>query len=53
MCAGAAFGGALVSRKELGRLEGVLQRFPTTAEEDAQLLAGAGMQQRVIKMVIC
>ena len=45
--ADAAFGGALVSRKELARLEGVLQRFPTTAEQDAQLLAGAGAQQLV------
>lgn len=35
-------GGALVSRSELVRLESILQQFPTTADEDARLLAGAG-----------
>ena len=35
-------GGALISHKELVRLEGRLARFPTAADEDAQLLAGRG-----------
>ena len=36
------FGGALVYKEELERLEGILRSFPTTAEQDAQLLAGKG-----------
>ena len=32
---------ALASREEIDRLNGILAAFPTTAEEDAALLAGA------------
>lgn len=36
------YGGALVSKEQLVRLEGILEQFPTTADVDAQLLAGTG-----------
>ncbi|CAL8467098.1 g6634 [Coccomyxa elongata] len=34
------FGGRLVTKAELARLEGILRSFPTTEREDAQILAG-------------
>lgn len=39
-CSG--YGGRLVSRAELARLEELLRSFPTTHEEDARLLSGTG-----------